>query len=233
MTVTLQAPILTLGRLTARLLPAEADLTEVRALRHLAFRGAEGLEADPFDVLCRHLVVQEGETLVAAARVQEFAAGSDRAQAYAAAFYDLSPLPRGGPSLELGRFCLHPRHSDPAILLLAWALLTRLFAASGVGLVFGCSSFPGAHGDHGPGLAALRDHVARPAPGRRAVEVLPLPDLPPEPARLPPLLRFYLGLGAKVSDHAVVDRDLDTLHVLTLLRVADIPPARLRFLTLA
>ena len=34
---------------------------------------------------------------------------------------------------------------------------------------------------------------------------------------LPPLLKFYLRLGGKVSDHAVIDRDLDTLHVFTYL----------------
>ena len=61
-------------------------------------------------------------------------------------------------------------------------------------------------------------------------QTLNLPDLAPDALRLPPLLRFYLALGARVSDHAVVDRDLDTLHVLTLLRPADIPPARLRAL---
>ena len=34
---------------------------------------------------------------------------------------------------------------------------------------------------------------------------------------LPPLLKFYLRLGGKVSDHAVIDKDLDTLHVFTYL----------------
>ena len=34
---------------------------------------------------------------------------------------------------------------------------------------------------------------------------------------LPPLLKFYLRLGGRVSDHAVIDRDLDTLHVFTYL----------------
>ena len=32
---------------------------------------------------------------------------------------------------------------------------------------------------------------------------------------LPPLLKFYLRLGGKVSDHLVIDKDLDTLHVFT------------------
>ncbi|NBZ87988.1 GNAT family N-acetyltransferase [Stagnihabitans tardus] len=230
MTLKLQAPILTLGRLSARLLPPDADLTEVLALRHLAFRGGEGLESDPYDPLCRHLVISAGESLVATARLQDFAPGSDRAQSYAAAFYDLSPLAREGASLELGRFCLHPRESDPGILRLAFGLVARLAREEAVTLIFGSSSFPGASADHGAALAALRPHVADPSPGRRAAETLPLPAVSPDPLRLPPLLRFYLALGARVSDHAVVDRDLDTLHVLTLLRPADIPPARLRAL---
>jgi len=47
---------------------------------------------------------------------------------------------------------------------------------------------------------------------------------------VPPLLRGYLSLGAQVSDHAVIDRQMATLHVLTLLDVARIAPARARLL---
>ena len=47
---------------------------------------------------------------------------------------------------------------------------------------------------------------------------------------LPPLLRTYLAMGGWVSDHAVIDRDLDTLHVFTAVEVARIPPARARAL---
>ncbi len=49
-------------------------------------------------------------------------------------------------------------------------------------------------------------------------------------AALPPLLRTYLGMGGWVSDHAVIDRDLDTLHVFTAVEIAKIPPARARAL---
>ncbi len=221
---------LTLGRLTARLLQPDDDLTEAQALRHLAFRGALGLDGDAHDAFCRHLVVHEGATLVACARLQDFAPGADFGASYAAGFYDLSPLTPTGRALELGRFCLHPGHGNPAILRLAWGLLTQVTEAEGIALLFGCSSLPGAAGDHGAALAALRPFVALPSPRRRAPEVLSLPDLPPDAARLPPLLRFYLAMGARVSDHAVVDRDLDTVHVLTLLAIDTIPPARARAL---
>jgi putative hemolysin len=45
---------------------------------------------------------------------------------------------------------------------------------------------------------------------------------------MPPLLRSYLAMGGWVSDHAVVDRDLGTLHVFTALEIAALPPARAR-----
>jgi hypothetical protein len=47
---------------------------------------------------------------------------------------------------------------------------------------------------------------------------------------MPPLLRSYLVMGGWVSDHAVVDRDMNTLHVFTGVEVAAIPAARQRSL---
>ena len=45
-------------------------------------------------------------------------------------------------------------------------------------------------------------------------------------AGLPPLLRTYLGMGGWDSDHAVIDRELDTLHVFTCVEVDRVPSAR-------
>ncbi|MEZ5687014.1 MAG: ornithine-acyl-ACP acyltransferase, partial [Paracoccaceae bacterium] len=45
-----------------------------------------------------------------------------------------------------------------------------------------------------------------------------------------PLLRSYLTMGGMVSDHAVIDRDLGTVHVFTMLDTTRIPPARLQAL---
>jgi putative hemolysin len=43
---------------------------------------------------------------------------------------------------------------------------------------------------------------------------------------LPPLLRAYLGLGGKVSDHAIIDPDLGTTLLFTGLNVAQVPQKR-------
>jgi putative hemolysin len=47
---------------------------------------------------------------------------------------------------------------------------------------------------------------------------------------MPPLLRTYLAMGGWVSDHAVVDRDLGTMHVFTGVEIGKVPPARARLL---
>jgi L-ornithine Nalpha-acyltransferase len=47
---------------------------------------------------------------------------------------------------------------------------------------------------------------------------------------VPPLLRTYLLMGGWVSDHAVYDRQMRTMHVFTAVEIAAIPPARVRLL---
>ena len=70
----------------------------------------------------------------------------------------------------------------------------------------------------------------------KAPEVFPFARLTGSPdagrarAEMPPLLRSYLMMGGWVSDHAVMDRQLNTMHVFTGLEVRSIPPARARTL---
>jgi putative hemolysin len=236
----------TRARYDVCLASSAADLAEAQALRRRAFRiglcriGAQDHDSDPFDALCRHVLVRvrDSGTLVACFRVQGFA-GPTIAQSYTAQFYDLSRLSGfGGPMLEIGRFCLHPDHHDPDILRLAWGSLARMVDGSGVTLLFGCSSFIGADvARHAGALRALRAHAAPDhwAPQPRAPERIALDqvtDAGAPGAVMPALLRSYLALGAWVSDHAVIDRDLDTLHVMTGVEISAIPPARARALRL-
>jgi putative hemolysin len=45
---------------------------------------------------------------------------------------------------------------------------------------------------------------------------------------MPPLLRSYLGMGGWVSDHAVIDNELNTLHVFTGVEINMMRPGRVR-----
>ncbi len=240
---------MTRGIYTVDVVSGDSDLTEAQALRHLAFRrhiapdggaasgpaGSRGHDSDDFDNLCRHVLVRDASgALVACCRILGFGAGQNLSASYAAQVYDLAGLSAfPGVRMELGRFCLHPARHDPDILRLIWGALTAIVDGEGVGLLFGCSSFVGADpAPHLPALAALHRHIGPQSwlPGPRAAERVAFPPGPGVPAGLPGLLRTYLAMGGWVSDHAVVDRDLDTLHVFTALPIAQVPASRARTL---
>ena len=240
------------GQYVARLAETAADVERAQRLRYLAFietRGAsgrpDGLEADAFDSLCRHVLVEEvrSGTLVCCFRLLPLRGGAEIGQSYSAQYYNLSALTTfDGPMVEMGRFCIHPQWRDPDILRVAWGAMTRFVDETGVEMLFGCSSFDGTEaGDYLDAFAMLKEkHLAprRWLPRVKAPNVFRFarvlrrkrPDLKRAMLKMPPLLRTYLVMGGWVSDHAVVDRDLNTLHVFTGLEIRAIPPARKRLL---
>lgn len=239
------------GRFEARLAETPDDLARAQALRWQAFRARSageagaGADADAFDPLCRHVLVEEAKTgtLVCCFRLMPLARGDEIGRSYSAQYYNLSALAAfDGPMVEMGRFCLHPDWHDPDILRVAWGAMTRFVDESGTEMLFGCSSFlgtePETYLDSFAMLAAGHLAPKRWLPRVKAPDVFRFarrlrrrqPDRPRALAAMPPLLRTYLSMGGWVSDHAVVDRDLGTLHVFTGLEIRAIPPARARLL---
>ncbi len=239
------------GHYIARLAETAADVAAAQSLRHRCFRTARGLDGvasdgggqdrDNFDAQCLHVLIEDSDTgaLLGCYRLLLLPTARDLGRSYAGQFYDLTALADfAGPVLELGRFCIDAACSDPDVLRIAWGAMTRVVDTEGVTLLFGCSSFEGTDPvAHAEALGLLASRHRAPAvwrPGRKAAEVVPLPDHPFDARRamaaMPPLLRTYLGMGGWVSDHAVVDRDLNTLHVFTGVEIAAIPPARARLL---
>lgn len=244
------------GRYQARLAETEADLTRAQELRWLAFLGKRGLgaaetggapgrDADGFDAICRHVLVEDTRTgtLVCCFRLLPLARGDEIGRSYSAQYYELSGLADfEGPMVEMGRFCIHPDWTDPDILRVAWGAMTRYVDEAGVEMLFGCSSFLGTETEaYLDAFAMLKDrHLApkRWLPRVKAPNVFRFaqrlrrkkPDAKRALLGMPPLLRTYLMMGGWVSDHAVVDRELNTLHVFTGLEIRAIPPARARLL---
>lgn len=210
----------------------------VMALRAACFPRVSGAEEDAQDGLSAHVMVEGPAGMLAYFRVMLFGWGAGLGQGYSARFYDVEPLSGyARPIAEMGRFCVAPGGVHPDVLRLAWGAMTRLVDEGQAGLLVGCSSFRGAGWEaHRAGLSLLAAEFVGPVehlPGRKATEVVEYPalvgpvlDRRAALAGLPPLLRTYLGMGGWVSDHAVVDRELDTLHVFTCVEVDRVPPAR-------
>ena len=234
------------GRYVARLARGSGDVARAQALRAAAFLGdPRARDADDHDAACLHVLVEEaaGGRLVCCFRVLLLDGGEGIARSYSARFYDLSALSAfEGRMAEMGRFCIAPGLNDADILRVAWAAMTRLVDEHGVAMLFGCSSFKGVKAD--PYLDAFAVLGARHlAPTRwwprvkapsvfRFAERLKRhsPDLKAAMRHMPPLLRTYLMMGGWVSDHAVIDRQMGTLHVFTGVEISAIPAARQRLL---
>ena len=231
------------GRYDVRAAQDAKDLTLAQNLRYRAFytaRGrarADGRDTDDYDAAATHVIVLDRATggSVACFRYRLWDA-QDLAQSYSAQWYDLAPLARiGGPLIEIGRLCLDPDQTSPDPMRLCMAAIARVVLGQGVSAMFGCASLNGADpAAHGPILGQLAGHIgpADRLPGQKAPQTVPFPETPGAPPPMPPLLQSYLALGGWVSDHAVIDSHFDTLHVLTVVEIAKIPPARVRALKL-
>ncbi|MFN4159432.1 MAG: GNAT family N-acetyltransferase [Gemmobacter sp.] len=234
------------GRYRARTADTPDDIARAQDLRTLTFRAAGGpRDADAFDAICTHVLVEEVRSgmLVCCFRLLPLSAGCEISRSYSAQFYDLRALSAyEGRMVEMGRFCIHPDCKDADILRVAWGAMTSYVDREGVEMLFGCSSFHGTEAeDYLDAFAMLKDaHLAprRWLPRVKAPNVFRFaqklrwkkPDAKRAMRGMPPLLRTYLMMGGWVSDHAVVDRDLNTLHVFTGLEIRAIPPARARLL---
>lgn len=243
------------GRYRARLATSEGDVDSAQKLRFEAFIAnrdaaiegprACGIDADHLDPFCHHMLVEERRSgkLVCCFRMMPLKTGAEIDRCYSAQFYDLEPL-RDYPDamVEMGRFCILPGMNDPDILRVAWGAMTKYVDDHSVEMLFGCSSFEGTEAESYMDAFALLKarHIApkRWLPRVKAPKVFPYakrltirrPNMKNALGVMPPLLRTYLSMGGWVSDHAVVDPDMNTLHVFTGVEIKHVPAARARLL---
>lgn len=233
------------GRYVARAAADVADLLRAQALRGLCFGLPKGTpDQDSFDGLCTHVLIEDIQSgdLICCFRMLQLSPTAIE-QSYSAQFYDLSALGQfSGPLLEMGRFCIHPNHLDPDILRIAWAFMTRWVDEQDIKLLFGCASFQGVavtpHLDAFHQLFTRHQAPASWRPGVKAPEIFDfatglaghMPDVASGLKAMPPLLRTYLLMGGWVSDHAVLDHALNTVHVFTGVEIGAVPPKRAQLL---
>ena len=216
---------------------SEANRLKAQKFRQRVFRNTEnGLDEDKFDAISDHCLIfdkKNSDRLVLVFRSRTFTSMEDILCSYSAQHYDLSKLADlPFKPMEIGRLCIDQQCSDPFLLLSAFNYLRSLVSSRQIDFVFGCTSFVGA--DNPRHLASLSSLEKN----QLADETFPIEKKSSSvlyiqkknfDARegmkaknfLPPLLKFYLSLGGKISDHAVIDRDLDTLHVFTYVDLKD------------
>lgn len=226
------------------------DVCAAQRLRHDVFAGElgallstsrPGLDSDPFDAYCDHLLVREeaGGQVVGTYRLLPPERAAAAGRLYAETEFDLAALDPIRPGLvEVGRSCVHPDHRDGAVIGLIWAGIARYMTDRGHEWLAGCCSIPLADG--GALAAATWDRVQDRHLAPEEYRVRPLRPWRPGTAspaprtELPALLRGYLRLGAWVCGEPAHDADFGVADLYVLLPMSRINQRYLRhFLSLA
>ena len=210
---------------------SQANRLKAQKFRQKVFKNSlTGLDEDGFDEVSDHCLMYDGNKdgkLVLVFRSRNFSSMKEILRSYSAQYYDLTKL-TDLPfiPMEIGRLCVDKQASDPFLLLHAFKYIESLITSGQTDFIFGCTSFIGADNPRhlhsfrlleNNQLAESRFQIKKKSSSFLDIrkEILRLDGPKPKNNFLPPLLKFYLRLGGKVSDHAVIDRELDTLHVFT------------------
>ena len=234
------------GRYRARYASSQIDVLAAQSLRYQCFNlsNKDELDVDEFDALCQHVLIEnlETEKLICCYRILKFDTGKNISSSYSSQFYDLKVIESfAEPMIEVGRFCIDPAVSDPSVVLTAWGALAQIVKQNQTGLIFGCSSFEGIEKEkYFDSFALLRDRYMAPDHWRPKIkaeqvfcyskDLIYKVDKKKALLNMPPLLKTYLSMGAWVSDHAVVDLNMKTLHLFTGMEISKIPKSRKKFL---
>jgi putative hemolysin len=184
-----------------------------------------GLDADPFDEVCDHLIVLDSrdDTVVGTYRLQTGAAARAGLGYYSEREFDLAPFEAArAQTLELGRACIHRRHRNFAVLNLLWKGIAHYARESGMRYLIGCSSLTSQ--DASEGAAAYVRLAANLAPPAwrtvpRQAFACPLQVVAPTAPPVPRLLAAYLALGAGICGPPAIDREFRTIDFLTWLDI--------------
>lgn len=228
-----------------RLAATREDVRAAQTLRFLVFNLElnEGLEqsyatcldADPFDDVCDHLLVEDVRTaeVVGTYRMQTGAKAAAGRGYYSGQEFDLTPLePMRGQILELGRACVHLQHRNLAVLGMLWKGISDYARAAGVSCLIGCSSVTSQDPAVGAAMyAALQSRHLAPEPWR--VQPVPawacsLEQRLEKAPKVPKLLAAYLSLGACICGPPAIDRDFKTIDFLTFLDLRTLPESMVR-----
>ncbi|HEY9278656.1 MAG TPA: GNAT family N-acyltransferase [Eoetvoesiella sp.] len=222
------------GGLVMGIARTNEELEAIQRLRYQVFTdemnaifpdGADGLDSDRFDPWCEHFMVKESKTnrVVGTYRLLTPANALKAGEYYSESEFDISSLSSVRHSLaEVGRSCIHPDYRNGSVIMLLWSGIAATVQGLGARYVLGCAS------------VSLRDDGVTAAEvwrsASKAIDSEPdLPIVTPRhrypverldselPARVPPLIKGYLNLGAKICGEPAWDPDFNTADFPVLL----------------
>jgi len=222
-----------------RLASSEKDVRAAQLLRFVVFNLElrEGLEqsyatcldADAYDAICDHLIVEDVRTqdVIGTYRLQTGRRAAECLGYYSAQEFDFKPFePIRDQVVELGRACVHSEHRNLIVLSLLWKGIAAYVTSHNCRYMLGCSSLTSQNAVEG--IAAY--HQLSPYLVQESFRTVPLQafvcetvELPTEKVKIPKLLTAYMSLGAKICGPPAMDREFKTIDFLTFLDLYTMP----------
>jgi len=209
----------------------------------LAESYATGLDVDPFDEFCDHLIVEEVASggIVGTYRLQTGQLAAANLGYYSEREFDFTPYePFRCEMIELGRACVHAEHRNFNLLHLLWRGIARYAVERKARFLVGCSSITSQDPIEGAAIyEGLQKYLVEPT-----LRTQPRPEfavvtdggnlglrryaITYEAATAATgassrLLRAYLAIGAKICGSPAIDRESGTIDFLTLLDLQKLP----------
>jgi putative hemolysin len=183
---------------------------------------ATGLDADTYDPVCDHLLVEHLPTrqIVGTYRLQTGLAAKKNLGYYSEQEFEFGPFePFRHQIVELGRACVEKQHRNLIVLGRLWKGIADYTSERGGRYLLGCSSLTSQDPAEGAAAYAELSRKYLPQPAWRTVP-LPAYACPLDrksSAEIPKLLRAYLTVGAKICGPPALDRQFKTIDFLTLM----------------
>jgi putative hemolysin len=197
----------------------------------------EGLDIDPFDSFCDHLMVHDIESgkLVGTYRLQTGEVARANLGYYGNQLFDFSvyePIRR--ELLELGRACVHIDYRNIMVLHALWKGIAVYACRNNARYLIGCSSISSQ--DEAAGMA-MYDLLKEKYLADPALRTVPQPGhdchangFTVDPGRPPRLFRAYLEISGRICGPPAIDREFKTIDFLTVVDLANLPDrVRTRF----
>ncbi len=224
---------------------------ELGAKRQLV-HALEQRDADRFDEHCDHLLVfdtalpgPDTQRIVGTYRLLRQERAVATGGFYSNDEFELDALVARHPGvrfLELGRSCVLPNYRSKRTIEVLWQGIWAYINHYEIGAMTGCASFHGTvPAQHAEALSYLAHHcradpswdVRAVAERYQAMDLMPMEAVSMRSAfaAMPPLIKGYLRVGAKIGDGCVIDRDFGTIDVFIILPVTAIGARYITYLT--
>lgn len=229
-----------------RLAETEEDVVHAQQLRYRVFNQelGEGLkeseltgrDADAFDVVCDHLLIEyvNTEEIIGTYRLQTGVNAAKHIGYYSEQEFDFTTFePVRSEIVELGRACIARDHRNMVVLGLLWKGIAQYAKLSNARYLIGCSSLTSTNPLEGEAAyRKLKKHLAAETFITFPVSKYQCRSKASEEEMLeairsvsiPRLMRAYLTLGARICGAPALDAEFKTIDFLTLIDLRSLGP---------